>query len=89
MAERRLNAEEREILDSYERGERHSVRTLQEQIQQYQAYAVATLETAGFITIAISPEDLQVIQRKAREAGVSSQRLIADILHQFVLANPD
>lgn len=52
-------------------------------------YAMATLEAAGFVTIALSPEDLRVIQRKAQEAGVSSQQLIADIVHQFVVGNPD
>lgn len=84
-----LDVEERDILDSYEQGEWRSVRALQQRLQEYQAYAMAALEAAGFITIAISPEDLQVIQRKAREAGVSSQRLIADIVHQFVLGNSD
>ncbi len=51
--------------------------------------ALSLLEAAGFITIALSPKDLEVVQHKAREAGVSSQRLIADIVHQFVGEHPD
>ncbi len=84
-----LDKEERELLNSYERGEWRSVDQLRDQLQQYQMYAMATLEAAGLITIALPQEDLQVIRRKAQEAGMSSQRLIAEILHQFVLGQLD
>jgi predicted DNA binding CopG/RHH family protein len=85
----KLDKEERELLNSYERGEWRSVDQLRDRLQQYQTYAMATLEAAGLITIALPQEDLQVIRRKAQEAGMSSQRLIAEILHRFVLGQLD
>jgi len=83
----KLNKEERELLDSYERGEWHSIGTLQEELQQYQTYATAALEAAGLISIILPKEDLQAIQRKAAEVGVPYQALIADIVHQFVVGH--
>jgi len=83
----KLDTEERELLDSYERGEWHSIGALQEKLQQYQTYATAALEAAGLISIILPKEDLKAIRRKAAEAGVSYQTLIADIVHQFVVGH--
>jgi len=85
--ELKLDAEERELLDSYERGEWHSIGTLQEKLQQYQTYAAAALEAAGLISIILPQEDLKAIRRKAAEAGVSYQTLIAEVVHQFVVGH--
>lgn len=83
----KLDTEERELLDSYERGEWHSIGARQEKLQQYQAYATAALEAAGLISIILPKEDLKAIRRKAAEAGVSYQTLIADIVHHFVVGH--
>ncbi len=80
----KLDAEERELLNSFERGEWKAVDRLQEKIGQYQAYATAALEAEGVISIILSKEDLETIRAKATVAGVSSQKLVANIVHQFV-----
>ena len=79
-----LESDEQEILTSYEQGEWQSVKTLREDLHQYQAYAATTLAQSGQISIALSEEDLKAIQRKALESGMPYQKLIADIVHQFV-----
>lgn len=78
-----LETDEQEILNSYEQGEWQSVRTLREDLREYQAYAAATLAQSGQVSIALSDEDLKAIQHKALETGVPYQKLIADIVHQF------
>jgi predicted DNA binding CopG/RHH family protein len=80
----KLDTEERELLDSYERGEWQSVGILQEKLEQYQSYAVAALEANGLVSIVLPKEDLKAIRRKAAEAGMSYQMFIANIVHQFV-----
>lgn len=80
----KFEAEEQEFLDSYERGDWQSMDRLQEKIQQYQGYAIATLEKKGLVSIILPPEDIKAIQHKASEAGMSYQTLIAKIVHQFV-----
>jgi len=79
-----LENDEQEILNSYDQGEWQSVKTVREDLRQYQAYATATLEQSGQVSIALSDEDLQSIQRQARETGVPYQKLIADVVHEFV-----
>jgi len=85
MANRlKLETGEREFLDSYERGEWQSVGALPEKLGQYQQYAMAALEAEGLISILLPQEDLKVVRRKAREAGMPYQMFIANIVHQFV-----
>ena len=79
-----LEHDEQEILNSYDQGEWQSIKTLREDLLQYRAYATAVLEQSGQVSIALPEEDLQAIQRKALETGVSYQQLIADLVHQFV-----
>jgi predicted DNA binding CopG/RHH family protein len=78
-----LETDEQEVLNSYEQGEWQSVKTLREDLRQYQAYAAATLAQSGQVSIALSDEDLKAIQRKALETGVPYQKLIADVVHRF------
>jgi predicted DNA binding CopG/RHH family protein len=80
----RLDAEERELLDSYERGEWQSIDILQEKLEQYQSYATTALEANGLVSIILPKEDLKAIRRKAAETGMSYQMFIANIVHQFV-----
>jgi predicted DNA binding CopG/RHH family protein len=80
----KLEAEERELLNSYERGEWQSMSALPEKLMQYQTHATAALEAEGLVSIILSKEDLKAVQQKATEAGVSYQTLIANIVHQFV-----
>ncbi len=85
MAKRmKLEAGERELLDSYERGEWQSISISPEKFGQYQSYATAALEAEGLISITLTREDLKVVRRKAAEAGMSYQMFIAKIVHQFV-----
>jgi predicted DNA binding CopG/RHH family protein len=76
--------DDQDLLNSYEQGEWQSVKTLREDLRQYQAAAAAMLEQSGQVSIALSDEDLRVIQRKARESGVPYQKFIANVVHEFV-----
>jgi len=79
-----LEPEEQELVDSYERDEWRSVPTFQENLRQYQSYAVATFEAIGLISITLPQEDLNAIREKAAARGMSYQALIATIVHQYV-----
>ena len=79
-----LEQEEQELLDSYERDEWQSVADFQERLRQYQAYAIATFEAMGLVSIPLSQEDIKAIRAKADAAGMSYQTLIATIVHQYL-----
>jgi len=80
----KLNKEERDILESFERGEWKSVKNLQEEIKKHQEYARQTLKKDKRINIRISSKDLDEIQSMAIEDGIPYQTLISSVLHRYV-----
>lgn len=78
-----LSQEERDLLESYERGEWSSVRDLDSQKAKYQKIARHTVEKKKKINIRISERDLDAIKLKALEEGIPYQTLIASILHKY------
>jgi predicted DNA binding CopG/RHH family protein len=84
MAEIKLNPEEAELLDTYERGEWQPIDELETESQRYREVARATFRKDKRVNIRISSKDLEAIQKKALEEGIPYQTLIASILHKFV-----
>lgn len=80
----KLNQEEQELLESYERDEWRSVGSLREISRSYQTTAIAILESVGLVSIVLSKDDLNTIQQKAKEIGITNQAFIAKIVHQYV-----
>lgn len=79
-----FEADEQELVESYEREEWRPIANLEDELQHYQDYAAATMQKNRLVSIGLSPEDFVEIQRKAMEKGIPYQTLIANIVHQFV-----
>ena len=84
MNEIKLDAEEKELLKSYESDEWQSTDDLSSQVQTYSEYASATIKKDKRVNIRISRKDLEALQKKALEEGLPYQTLIASILHKYV-----
>jgi len=84
VAKIKLDKEERDILDSFERGEWKSVKNLEQEIQKHQEYARQTLRKDKRVNIRISSRVLDELQARAIEDGIPYQTLISSILHRFV-----
>ncbi len=80
-----LNLEEQEIAESFEHDEWQSVATPDE-LSRYQMLAAATVSNQQQVSIAFPADDLEAIQKKASEAGIPYQKLIVNIVHQFVVS---
>jgi len=80
----KLDAEEKELLESVENEEWQSVADFESEAGQYQAYAKATFRKDKRINIRISERDLIKLQQKALAEGLPYQTLIASILHKYV-----
>ena len=80
----KLNQEEKEILDSYDRDEWVPSRRRDEDPKKYQDYARATLRKDRRVNIRISSKDLESLQKKALQEGIPYQTLMASILHKYV-----
>src|SRR5438552_1449516 len=80
----KLDAKERELLDSVERGEWRWVRGLKGERKRYGRYAAATFRKDRRVNIRISGKDLEAIQKRALEEGLPYQTLISSLLHEYV-----
>jgi predicted DNA binding CopG/RHH family protein len=79
-----LDDEERDLMESVERGEWESVKNLKREIKKHQQYARNTLRKDKRVNIRISSRDLEALQTKAVEDGIPYQTLMGSILHRFV-----
>ena len=84
MAKLKLDKEEKELFDSYEKGEWKSVKNLKEEIEKHRGYARQTLKKDKRVNIRISSMVLDELQTRAVEDGMPYQTLISSILHRFV-----
>jgi predicted DNA binding CopG/RHH family protein len=80
----KLEAKERELLESVERGEWKSIRGVKGERTRYEKYAQATFRKDRRINIRISGKDLEAIQKRALEEGIPYQTLISSLLHKYV-----
>lgn len=80
----KLNRNEKEILESVERGEWQSVPRVKGERKRYQSYAEATFKKDSRINIRISSKDLLALQKRALEEGIPYQTLISSLLHKYV-----
>ena len=79
-----LDADERDIHDSFERGEWRSVANLDADIERHREFARATLRKDKRVNIQMSGRDLDAIKKRAIEDGIPYQTLMSSILHKYI-----
>ena len=80
----KLDREEKQLLDSVERGDWKAIPDFEKEAKRYQEYAKATFRKDKRVNLRISEKDLMNIQKKAIEEGIPYQTLMSSILHKFV-----
>jgi len=84
MDEIKLDKDEKEILESFERGEWKSVQDVKAETMKHQQYARKTLKKDKRVNIRISSKVLEEIQALATENGIPYQTFMSSILHRYV-----
>ncbi len=84
MKKANSEAEELDLLKSYEQNEWKSVNLLHEELARYQSYAASWLEKNILVSLALPASDMDALKEKAKVVGVSHEALIASLIHQFV-----
>jgi predicted DNA binding CopG/RHH family protein len=79
----RIDDDELEVLNAFEKGQLKSVATKAE-LARFKAAARATAIKDRRVNIRLTSGDLNDIQVKALEEGVPYQTLIASVLHKYV-----
>jgi predicted DNA binding CopG/RHH family protein len=80
----KLSKEEKEILESFEKGEWVPVANLSERKKALAEYARNTFKKDRRLNIRISERDLVELQRKAVKEGLPYQTYVSSIIHKFV-----
>jgi len=78
----KTDANEKELLDSVERGEWKSAGGKRERTR-YARHAKATFRKDRRPNIRLSSKDLEAIQKRALAEGLPYQTLIASLLHKY------
>ena len=80
---KKLNREELEILDEYEKGNLIQSKSLKEDIKEAKEVAKNTISKSKHISIRLSVKDIKKLKIKAIETGISYQTLIGALIHQY------
>ena len=80
----KLSKEEKEILESFEKGEWVPVADFSKRKKELMEYARNTLRKDKRLNIRISERDLIELQRKAVKEGLPYQTYVSSIIHKFV-----
>lgn len=84
MKKTKLDPEERDMLNSFDRGEWKPVADQGHEIARHVRYAKNTLAKDQRVNIRISSKDLEQLQAIAVEDGLPYQTLMSSVLHRFV-----
>jgi predicted DNA binding CopG/RHH family protein len=80
----KLSKEEKEILESFEKGEWVPVEDFSKRKKELIAHARNTMKKDKRLNIRISERDLLELQRKAVKEGLPYQTYVSSIIHKFV-----
>lgn len=79
-----LDAEEKEVLESYERDEWQPISGLAKELERYRQYALETFKKYARANIRITKKELESIQKRALEEGIPYQTLMPSVLHMYL-----
>jgi len=80
----RLDPEEKEILEAFERGKLKPIRNRRRELARHREVAATTFVKDSRINIRISSKDLRALQKRALAEGMPYQTLVSSVLHKFV-----
>jgi predicted DNA binding CopG/RHH family protein len=78
-----LDKEEKDLLDSYDKGEWEAVDNLKEEMSIAKEAAYNYLHKSNRVNIRISSSDLKNIKQRAAYEGLPYQTLMASVLHKY------
>lgn len=79
-----LNKEEKELLESYNKGEWEKISNHENELKKFQELARESLKKDKRINIRLTGRDLTEIKRKAVNEGIPYQTLVSSILHKYI-----
>ncbi len=81
---KRLNAEEREILEHFERGELVRASDAQREMETAKQAARNTFNKTRRVNLRVTERDFNLAHARAREEGIPYQTLLSSVIHKYL-----
>ena len=79
-----MNAEERDILDRFERGELRSAPGVEREIDVARRVARNTFNKTRRVNLRVTERDFNLAHSRAREEGMPYQTLLSSVIHKYL-----
>lgn len=79
-----MSAEEREILDEFERGELLSASGAERELQVARQAARNTFNKTRRVNLRMTERDFNLAHSRAREEGIPYQTLLSSVIHKYL-----
>ena len=79
-----LNAEEREILEHFERGDVTTASGVQHEMESARRAARNTFNKTRRINLRVTERDFNLAHARAREEGIPYQTLLSSVIHKYL-----
>ena len=79
-----MNAEERDILDRFERGELRSAPGVEREIDAARRAARNTFNKTRRVNLRVTERDFNLAHSRAREEGMPYQTLLSSVIHKYL-----
>ena len=80
----RLNPEEREILDQFERRALHPVAHVEHELEIARQAARNTFSKTRRVNLRVTERDFELAHTLAREEGIPYQMLLSSVIHKYL-----
>ena len=80
----RLNSEERDIVEKFERGELRSARGAEREMKTALQAARNTFHKTRRVNLRVTERDFNLAHARAREEGIPYQTLLSSVIHKYL-----
>ena len=80
----KLSAEERDILDRFERGELPSAPDAELEVEAARQAARNTFNKTRRVNLRVTERDYMLVHARAREEGIPYQTLLSGVIHKYL-----
>ncbi len=84
MTKYKLDAEEQDILDRFERGELRSAPGAEREIEAARQAARNTFNKTKRVNLRVTERDFMLAHSRAREEGIPYQTLLSSVIHKYL-----
>ena len=80
----KMSAEERDVLDGFERGEWRSAADAGREIEMAQQSARKPFNKTRRVSLRVTERDFKLAHSRAREEGIPCQTFLSSIIHKYL-----